>query len=194
VREIAGNLSPSSRLTLVSQPRSRFIHRSYLVPSLLHAVFDARLPSTGSSCWFPPHIQPIRHKTVAAACIFLATKTEECGRKLRDVARVCQSKAKGIDVCDIPESGPVRLCSFPPLSSIPSDRRHVSQEIEEVSSQILTAEEVLLEALCFDFVVDSPHADLIDLFDAHDVGDRFQDFAWSIAHDSSVGLTSWALS
>lgn len=102
-------------------------------------------------------------QTVAAACIFLATKTEECGRKLRDVARVCQSKAKGIDVCDIPESGP---------------------EIEEVSSQILTAEEVLLEALCFDFVVDSPHADLIDLFDAHDVGDRFQDFAWSIAHDS----------
>ena len=49
------------------------------------------------------------HQTVAAACIFLATKTEECGRKLRDVARVCQSKAKGIDVRDIPESGPVRL-------------------------------------------------------------------------------------
>ena len=41
--------------------------------------------------------------------MFLATKTEECGRKLRDVARVCQSKAKGIDVRDIPESGPVRF-------------------------------------------------------------------------------------
>ncbi|KAJ6630774.1 cyclin-like protein [Mycena sp. CBHHK59/15] len=27
---------------------------------------------------------------VAASCIFLATKTEECGRKLRDVARICQ--------------------------------------------------------------------------------------------------------
>lgn len=102
-------------------------------------------------------------QTVAAACIFLATKTEECGRKLRDVARVYQSKAKGIDVCDIPESGP---------------------DIEEVTGRILAAEEVLLEALCFDFVVDSPHADLIDIFDAHDVGDRFQDFAWSIAHDS----------
>ena len=82
----------------------------------------------------------------------------------------------------------------PPLPSIRTDLRHVSQEIEEVSSQILAAEEVLLEALCFDFVIDSPHADLIDLFDAHDVGGRFQDFAWSIAHDSSVGLTSWALS
>jgi cyclin K len=61
-----------------------------------------------------------------------------------------------------------------------------SQEIDEVSSQILAAEEVLLEALCFDFVIDSPHADLVDLFDAHDVAYRFQDYAWSIAHDSSV--------
>ncbi|KAI9446482.1 cyclin-like protein [Lactarius indigo] len=106
-------------------------------------------------------------QTIAAACIFLATKTEECGRKLRDVARVSTSKAKGIDVCDIPENGP---------------------DVEEVSGQILAAEEVLLEALCFDFVVDSPHADLVEIFDAHDVGDRFQDLAWSIAHDSSCVL------
>jgi cyclin K len=62
----------------------------------------------------------------------------------------------------------------------------LSQEIDEVSSQILAAEEVLLEALCFDFVIDSPHADLVDLFDAHDVAYRFQDYSWSIAHDSSV--------
>ncbi|KAI9509357.1 cyclin-like protein [Russula earlei] len=102
-------------------------------------------------------------QTIAAACIFLATKTEECGRKLRDVARVCQSKAKGVDVRDIPENGP---------------------EIEEVSSQILAAEEVLLEALCFDFVIDSPHADLVDLFEAHEASYRLQDHAWSIAHDS----------
>ena len=61
-----------------------------------------------------------------------------------------------------------------------------SQEIDEVSSQILAAEEVLLEALCFDFVIDSPHADLVDLFDAHDVAYRLQDYAWSIAHDSLV--------
>ena len=99
----------------LSQPFSRSIHRSHLVPSLLHAVFDARLSSAGSSshpCCFPPHLPQIRHKTIAAACIFLATKTEECGRKLRDVARVCQSKAKGIDVCDIPEGSPVRFLLF----------------------------------------------------------------------------------
>src|SRR6266851_6732322 len=60
------------------------------------------------------------------------------------------------------------------------------QEIDEVSNQILNAEEVLIEALCFDFVVDSPHADLVDLFETHDVAHRLQDYAWSIAHDSSV--------
>jgi hypothetical protein len=70
-----------------------------------------------------------------------------------------------------------------------SDDPVFPQEIEEVSSQILAAEEVLLEALCFDFVVESPHADLVDLFDAHGVGDHFQDYAWSIAHDSSVSST-----
>jgi len=43
-----------------------------------------------------------------------------------------------------------------------------------------------MEALCFDFVIDSPHADLVDLLDTHDVGQRLQDYAWSIAHDSSV--------
>lgn len=32
---------------------------------------------------------------VAVACIFLSTKTEECGRKLRDVAKVYKSKIIG---------------------------------------------------------------------------------------------------
>jgi hypothetical protein len=92
------------------------IHGCDVVPSLLYAVFYARLSSPSQSLsqllsW-PPHPSLIRHQTIAAACVFLATKTEECGRKLRDVARVCQSKAKGIDVRDIPESGPVRFLSL----------------------------------------------------------------------------------
>jgi hypothetical protein len=79
------------------------------------------------------------------------------------------------------------LCIF----DVRSDGPHLLlllffQEIDEVSNQILNAEEALLEALCFDFVVDSPHADLVDLFETHGVSHRLQDFAWSIAHDSSV--------
>jgi hypothetical protein len=43
-------------------------------------------------------------KDVAAACIFLATKTEECGRKLRDVTKVCRSKATGVNPDKVPDS------------------------------------------------------------------------------------------
>ncbi|KAJ7709934.1 cyclin-like protein [Mycena rosella] len=97
---------------------------------------------------------------VAASCIFLATKTEECGRKLRDVARICQVKITGHDV--LPES----------------------KEVEQCQASILLTEEVLLEAICFDYVVESPHSKLVDLFDAHDDDIRVQECAWSFAHDS----------
>ncbi|KAJ6596864.1 cyclin-like protein [Mycena vulgaris] len=97
---------------------------------------------------------------VAASCIFLATKTEECGRKLRDVARISQVKITGRDV--LPES----------------------KEVEQCQALILLTEEVLLEALCFDYVVESPHSKLVDLFDAHDDDTMVQECAWSFAHDS----------
>ena len=44
---------------------------------------------------------------VAAACIFLATKTEECGRKLRDVARVFAAKLGNKDMSDVATEGKV---------------------------------------------------------------------------------------
>ena len=44
---------------------------------------------------------------VAASCIFLATKTEECGRKLRDVAKVFQAKVTGVDITQIPDDSAV---------------------------------------------------------------------------------------
>lgn len=56
--------------------------------------------------------------------------------------------------------------------------------MEHCQTSILLTEEVLLEALCFDFVVDSPHAELVDLFDAHEDENLVQDYAWSIAHDT----------
>ncbi|KAJ7097953.1 cyclin-like protein [Mycena belliarum] len=105
-------------------------------------------------------MEDYHRQDVAASCIFLATKTEECGRKLRDVARICQVKITGRDV--LPESKEVELCQ----------------------ASILLTEEVLLEALCFDFVVESPHSKLVDLFDAHDDDLAVQECAWSFAHDS----------
>jgi hypothetical protein len=108
-------------------------------------------------------LEDYHRQDVAASCIFLATKTEECGRKLRDVARVCEAKIANKDVSSIPADG---------------------KEVEARQISILLTEEVLLEALCFDFVVDSPHADLVDLFDSHADDILVQEYAWSIAHDS----------
>ncbi|KAJ7685185.1 cyclin-like protein [Mycena polygramma] len=105
-------------------------------------------------------MEDYHRQDVAASCIFLATKTEECGRKLRDVARICQVKILGRDI--VPES----------------------KEVEQCQASILLTEEVLLEALCFDYVVESPHSKLVDLFDAHDDDMMVQECAWSFAHDS----------
>ncbi|KAG6911506.1 hypothetical protein DXG01_014580 [Tephrocybe rancida] len=100
---------------------------------------------------------------VAASCIFLATKTEECGRKLRDVARVGRAKILNTD-----------------LNNVPAD----SQEVDNLLAAILLTEEYLLEAICFDFVVESPHAELVDLLDAYEKDVMIREFAWSLAHDS----------
>ncbi|KAI0664903.1 cyclin-like protein [Cubamyces menziesii] len=108
-------------------------------------------------------MEDYHRQDVAASCIFLATKTEECGRKLRDVAKVVCSKISHTDVTKIPDD---------------------SKEVEECQNIILLTEEVLLEGLCFDFVVDSPHADLVDLFEACPNDPQIEDCAWSIANDS----------
>ncbi|KAJ7273684.1 cyclin-like protein [Mycena haematopus] len=105
-------------------------------------------------------MEDYHRQDVAASCIFLATKTEECGRKLRDVARICQVKILSREVA--PDS----------------------KEVEQCQASILLTEEVLLEALCFDYVVESPHSKLVDLFDAHDEDTKVQECAWSFAHDS----------
>jgi cyclin K len=62
------------------------------------------------------------------------------------------------------------------------------QQVQRILNVILLTEEALLETLCFDFFVPSPHAELVGLFEAHEVNFRTQEHAWSIAHDSSVDL------
>ncbi|KAI0709097.1 cyclin-like protein [Earliella scabrosa] len=109
-------------------------------------------------------MEDYHRQDVAASCIFLATKTEECGRKLRDVAKVVCSKISKIDIAQIPDD---------------------SKDVEECQTSILLTEEVLLEGLCFDFVVDSPHAELVDIYDARSSNNlQVEELAWSIANDS----------
>ncbi|TFK92391.1 cyclin-like protein [Polyporus arcularius HHB13444] len=109
-------------------------------------------------------MEDYHRQDVAASCIFLATKTEECGRKLRDVAKVVCSKVSKKDIKEISDD---------------------SKEVEECQTSILLTEEVLLEGLCFDFVVDSPHAELVDLYEARSSYSlQVEECAWSIANDS----------
>lgn len=58
------------------------------------------------------------------------------------------------------------------------------QEVDHCQAAILLTEEVLLEALCFDFNVESPHAELLDMFDTLGSSWTVQEYAWSLAHDS----------
>ncbi|KZP12012.1 cyclin-like protein [Athelia psychrophila] len=145
--------------------------RSRGVEFLFRLGSSLGLPSTAmftAATWFHRFfmrysLDNYHRQDVAASCIFLATKTEECGRKLRDVARVCEAKIANKEVNLIPEDG---------------------KEVETRQTSILLVEEVLLEAICFDFVVDSPHAELVDLFDSLEEDMVVKEYAWSIAHDS----------
>ena len=64
---------------------------------------------------------------------------------------------------------------------------YFAQDVSRYQDAILETEEALLEAICFDFTVSSPHEILIDLFDQYRYGDNsesLRDVAWGIAHDS----------
>lgn len=41
-----------------------------------------------------------------------------------------------------------------------------------------------MATLCFDFVVDTPHADLLDIFEAMSLPNNIQEYSWSICHDT----------
>lgn len=164
---------------LIVQTYLGHVHGCDVVPPLLHALCNGRLPPPGMfvrSCL--SHLLKLL-QDVAASCIFLATKTEECGRKLRDVARLYQAKVNNVDITTIPADSKVGLYTLLLLVVlIPF------QDVDNCQVAILLTEEVLLEALCFDFVVDSPHAELLDLFETLDSSLEIQEYAWSLAHDS----------
>ncbi|KAF7304858.1 Cyclin pch1 [Mycena kentingensis (nom. inval.)] len=158
---------------LNATPTNRSLHRELYdrargIEFLFRLGSSLLLPTSAiltAAAWFHRFymrfsMEDYHRQDVAASCIFLATKTEECARKLRDVARVCQAKIHG------------------------QEAKIDAKDIEICQAQILLTEEALLEALCFDYVVESPHCKLVDLFDAHDVDLLVQECAWSFAHDS----------
>ena len=88
-----------------------------------------------------------------------------------------------IDINQIPDDSKVRTLQCYDRS--PSSFSAFSQEVEECQTSILLTEEVLLEGLCFDFVIENPHSELVDLYEAHPNNNpRIEQCAWSIANDS----------
>ncbi|KAI0934391.1 hypothetical protein AcW1_005931 [Taiwanofungus camphoratus] len=163
--------TPSRTSSAISQEKELY-DRARGVEFLFRLGVSLGLPISAmytAATWFHRFymrysMEDYHRQDVAASCIFLATKTEECGRKLRDVARFFCSKVSRVDVSEIPDD---------------------SKELEACQTAILLTEEVLLEALCFDFVVDSPHAELVDLFEARQGCQLVEEYAWTIANDSA---------
>jgi cyclin K len=99
------------------------------------------------------------------------------------VARVCHAKANGIDPSQIPNENKVHC--FPNRAIHDLTSVFTLKDVEQVQTNILLVEEALLEAICFDFTVESPHAYLIDTFDNQGPSHRLhQEYAWSLANDS----------
>ncbi|KAK9476218.1 cyclin-like protein [Lipomyces japonicus] len=82
------------------------------------------------------------HYDVAATCIFLASKVEETGRKIKDLVVACCRVAQKNDTLVVDEQ---------------------TKEYWRWRDIILFTEELLLEATCFDLTVRSPYSPLVFL-------------------------------
>ncbi|KAG8823576.1 hypothetical protein FRC17_009292 [Serendipita sp. 399] len=105
---------------------------------------------------------------IAATCLFLASKTEENGKRLEDLVTVALAKIRSI-----------------PPNEVAGAYDAEAKRWEHV---ILTYEEVLLEVLCFDFNIHFPHAFLADIVSSLESSRQRNgpliECAWSVAHDS----------
>ncbi|KAJ1961535.1 hypothetical protein GGI12_003194 [Dipsacomyces acuminosporus] len=101
------------------------------------------------------------HYNIAATCLFFACKAEETLRKLDDfIPVIVYYASKGI-------------LKAPPGTS----------EFEKWRAVILHNEIVLLQALCFDMVIDHPHSALIELTQLLELKQPLSQMAWSFVAD-----------
>ncbi|KAJ1665356.1 hypothetical protein IW140_001474 [Coemansia sp. RSA 1813] len=106
-------------------------------------------------------LKEYHHYNIAATCLFFACKAEESLRKLEIFIPVIVYYAS---------KGNRRA---PPGTS----------EFEKWRTVILRTEVVLLQALCFDMVIDHPHVALIDLATTLSMPRRLTQMAWNFIAD-----------
>ncbi|KAI9730807.1 MAG: hypothetical protein M1834_005525 [Cirrosporium novae-zelandiae] len=111
--------------------------------------------------------QGMHYYSVGATCLWLATKVEENCRKLSDV------------ICDC-----VKVAQKNPDLTVDVQ----SKEYWKWRDTILRIEDTLLEALCFDLMVESPYAILYDLILKFGVSHNktLRNAAWAFVNDSHL--------
>ena len=109
----------------------------------------------------------LHYYPIAATCLFLATKVEENCRKLRELVIAC-----------------VKVAQKDPQKEVDDQ----DKEFWRWKDNINLYEDLVMEALCFDFSLDSPYKTLFELllrFKAED-NKRLRNAAWAFVNDSCV--------
>lgn len=100
---------------------------------------------------------------VGAACLYLATKTEECGRHLDDCVRDA-----------------MKHCSK--NENLVVERE--SKEFKNWKQVIIFYEELILQTCCFDLEIDHPYKQMIEYTKALKCSDKLSRAAWAFINDS----------
>ncbi|SMY20770.1 unnamed protein product [Zymoseptoria tritici ST99CH_1A5] len=130
------------------------------------AVFFQRFLMRGSLKRPRGDIPKLHHYTAAATCLFLATKVEESCRKMKEmVLAFCRTAQKNPNLV-IDEQ---------------------SKDFWRWRDSVMNEEDVLLEALCFDLTVESPHRALFEMLKTYGVehNKRLRNAAWGFVTDSN---------
>ncbi|CCG84089.1 protein of unknown function [Taphrina deformans PYCC 5710] len=138
---------------------------------ILKVGMKLRLPQTtiSTACVFLHRfymrfsLKDFHYYDVAATTIFLATKCEETGRKLSDIVVACAKTAQKNDAAIIDEQ---------------------SKDYWRWRDVILYNEELLLEALCFDLIIDHPYSQLKEYWRQFNGGREVAKTAWACANDT----------
>lgn len=112
-------------------------------------------------------MQNYHYYSMAATCLFLAYKVEECVRKMRELVVAC-----------------VRVAQKDPHKTVDEQ----DKEYWRWRDNILQYEDLLLEAICFDLSLEPPYKTLFDLLMQFEQGDnkRLRNAAWAFVNDSCL--------
>ncbi|KAI8381579.1 cyclin-like protein [Radiomyces spectabilis] len=100
---------------------------------------------------------------IAATSLFVATKVEECTRRIKDFVNACAQKAQKNDKLYLEEG---------------------SKDFVKWKDTMLHNEVILLETLCFDLSIEHPHINLLDYQNQLSVSSSSIRKAWMLLYQS----------